>query len=212
MILYHGTSARYLKRILKKGLLPRKLTGKSNWEGDVASKEMFVYLSKCYPVYFALAAIKDDDSLLILKVDVEEAELYPDEDYISKCLHAHHDEFKDVHLRKINPHVALDDYKHHWVDSLKNNGLVSVKDGIPHDGIVDYVIMDPKECAMEILNLGGDAVPIPMNYKLYGPSYEKGLEVLFATRSPREAVLACVNANTLLPPEILAALQQRFAR
>lgn len=43
MILYHGTTNRYLPFILRDGLLPRSQSGiKSNWSGDIESKPNFV--------------------------------------------------------------------------------------------------------------------------------------------------------------------------
>ena len=35
MILYHGTTARHLHAIQQHGLLSRRITGESNWSGNV---------------------------------------------------------------------------------------------------------------------------------------------------------------------------------
>jgi hypothetical protein len=51
MIFYHGTSEQYLHAIQRHGLLPRPITDESNWSGNVASKEGFVY-RRCIEVLF----------------------------------------------------------------------------------------------------------------------------------------------------------------
>jgi hypothetical protein len=104
MILYHGTSARRLHAIQRHGLLPRRTTGESNWSGNVASKEGFVYLTDACPVYFAveaaLAAESTPADLLILKVDVDEGRLYPDEDFIARAVT---DGIQGVRQEEMNP-------------------------------------------------------------------------------------------------------------
>ena len=54
--LYHGTSSRFLDRILKHGIKPRG-KGTSQWD-KFPSRPDLVYLTTAYPFYFAIQAIK----------------------------------------------------------------------------------------------------------------------------------------------------------
>lgn len=52
--LYHGTTTEYLNKILAEGLLPRQVTGTSNWE--LESAEKFTYLTNKWHYYYAYRA------------------------------------------------------------------------------------------------------------------------------------------------------------
>ena len=67
--LYHGTSSRYLSKILDKGLVPRKSRRAiGNWK-DVPSGKDRIYFSAGYAPYFAVAATKGKEQALILEID-----------------------------------------------------------------------------------------------------------------------------------------------
>lgn len=88
MILFHGTSSRFLKPILKHGLRPRKLTGRSTYEGHLESNEELVYLTDVYPLQFAAIAIeKHGGNMLIVSVNVPEEKLLPDTDFTEEGTH-----------------------------------------------------------------------------------------------------------------------------
>ena len=81
MLLYHGTSLKNLLKILSNGsITPRK--GKGNWSKGFISRKGFVYLTDTYPLYFAYTAAKGKDKPVILEIEVDESEIYPDEDFI----------------------------------------------------------------------------------------------------------------------------------
>ena len=108
MKLYHGTSERHLKRILKEGILPRVSSqNEGNWNHTVESATDRVYLTKGYAPYFANCAAEENERWVIIEVDkdklvgMESAFLgitqdsihnrvwerfFPDEDYIENML------------------------------------------------------------------------------------------------------------------------------
>ena len=178
MILYHGTSERYLHAIQRHGLLPRRLTGESNWSGNVASKEGFVYLTDAYPVYFAvgpaLAAEDEPADLLILKVDVDEDRLYPDEDFIAWALT---NGIQGVRQAEMNPYIDPRSYKDMWRLSPEHNGVVCTPEVSP-DRILDHHVIGRSETEL-IFELGVEPMPTPENYGLIGSHYRRCIEVLF---------------------------------
>lgn len=176
IILYHGTSARYEDAIRRDGLLPRNKTGNSNWDGDVISKEDLVYLTDAYPVYFALNAVDDKDDLLVVEVSVLESALYPDEDFIANLLHNQH--YPDIPLRKINPTVVPQKYKKFALKSLQRNGVVATKSVSP-DRIKRFVRLRQSKFNNQLLTIGADAMPIPLNYRVLGGQYRAAMQALF---------------------------------
>jgi methionyl-tRNA synthetase len=68
MKLYHGTDGRNIRRILRDGIHPRKITRKNNWGHSVPSNPHAVYLTTAYAGYFAMLASKSG-LLGIVEVD-----------------------------------------------------------------------------------------------------------------------------------------------
>ena len=87
LLLYHGTSLSKLESILKDGIMPRRLSGKSNWD-DNESHDNMVYLTNSYAPYYSLASLEDDDDkpvVLEIKFDEESMmNLFPDEDALEQ--------------------------------------------------------------------------------------------------------------------------------
>ena len=177
LILYHGTSTEFLPQILEKGLLPRSITGlKSHWDGDVESKPEFVYLTTAYPVYFAIhaaaAAAAENSNPVVLKIRINKKELYPDEDFVDYCL-CSTDRTKIP--GSFNPSINLHDYQQLAPASLKYNGIVSVK-SVNKKNIISHIEL---ESTYKLLFIGGDSMPIPMNYKILGEFYRNCMKILF---------------------------------
>lgn len=180
MVLYHGTSTEYRELIRTQGIRPRCETGQpSNWKGPVESKSDLVYLTSCYPVYFASCAINEVNDefvhdLLILEVNVDPNNLFPDEDFVAYIA-------KEQGLKKplhdINPLIDPRQFQHLAELSLKYNGVVSV-DCVPATHVVREVVIPVKE-AWSILAIGGDAMPIPMNFAILGKMYQQAMQALF---------------------------------
>ncbi len=174
--LYHGTSFQHWQSIKKNGLLPRgQLDTDGNWEGDVISKPELVYLTTAYPVYFALQAAGEDHNLLVLEVEVEVEDLYPDEDFIAYALKQK--PFADLPLAEVIKHIHPFDFKELATRSLEYNGVVSTK-RIPPERIINHCVLEMTKHVRPIMWLGGDSMPIPLNYQILGKQYCKYMKIM----------------------------------
>ena len=173
MILYHGTALHRLDSILKSGLLPRGRGRKGNWDGCARSHDGYTYLSSWMPVYYAANAMQgNEDRAVILKVEVDEVDLYPDEDFVFQNLsHALGKPLEDLQQR-----VKLDRYKKVAKASLAHYGSVATRFVLPGK-ILAHHVLSP---GLRIWGaLGGDIVPALMTYRILGKQYERRLEILF---------------------------------
>lgn len=180
MILFHGSSTVHKDSILKNGLLPRKDTKNSNWSqhhhGLVESKPELVYLTDAYPVYFAYAAVlASGGDLLIVKVEVDENDLYPDEDFMSMIFQKQYG--SQLPLEIINTMMSPLDNQHIAQDCLKYNGIAATRQ-IPPTQILDHRIIS-SDNVHTIMAIGGDSFPIPVNYKFLGNHYKRAIQALF---------------------------------
>jgi hypothetical protein len=87
MLLYHGTSTLFLKKILEEGLTPREKNGNNTWEHnpDISpSKPEYIYLTSHYgyALFYAENACCDDvDAFpVVIEVDVDKENLFQDDD------------------------------------------------------------------------------------------------------------------------------------
>lgn len=148
----------------------------SNWEGKVESKHDLVYLTDAYPIYFARGATDEGDQLLILKVNVNTRNIYPDEDFIARYLQYAH--YPEMTLQDLNPLVDPKEFKQLAKNSLEFNGVCAVKKVTPQN-ILDYRTFDYKNDLRLILQTGGDTTPIPDAYKVMGDMYRTSTNMLF---------------------------------
>lgn len=184
MFLYHGTSTQHLDRILAEGLQPRCVTGReSNWEGDIESKPDFVYLSAAYAIYYAVEAADEPHHPVILQVDWDHLELYPDEDFI-----AYHR--SDGTVESWQAEGALVDPSEHqelWALSLARSGNVCTP-AVPREAILGYRVIPVEGNGGLLLDTGIDAIPAEINYLHLGEYYRRCLGAYFEhdlTEMPR---------------------------
>lgn len=138
MILYHGTSSKYLDIILKKGIKPRA-NKKSNWSEQ--SQKEYVYLTDMYPLFFSLQATKTKkDKLVILEIeghDLDDNLFYPDDDYIwwMQKLKKQPIELEAAgNLIQYNQNI--------WEESLNMLGCIAYRGIVPVNAIKRYAIID----------------------------------------------------------------------
>jgi hypothetical protein len=161
IILYHGTSEANAKKIEKEGFILGK---KYNWK--IKSKKGFVYLSSAYAPFYAMNCDKNGNDLAIVKVEVDEEDLYPEDDFIMYVLK------KPVYTQEELDNINLEDYKHLWKASLKYMGNVAVKsDKIKIIGI--------KYFNGRYLIYKCDPVISPINFQIMGDYYKELSEWIF---------------------------------
>jgi hypothetical protein len=87
LLLYHGTSLSKLESILKDGIMPRRLSGKSNWDNE--SHHNMVYLTNSYAPHYSLCSMDvEEDKPVVLEIKFDEESmmnLFPDEDALEQA-------------------------------------------------------------------------------------------------------------------------------
>lgn len=142
MILYHGTDSKNLESILAHGLLPRKATGNIVYKDKLASNEDFTYLTRWNPVAHAYSI--DENKPVILKVDVDEDDLYPDEDFLERKL-SWDSMIATGKVWQGNPaDIDISQYKDKWEDSYRMFGSVAIR-RVPPEKILAHVVLDPSD-------------------------------------------------------------------
>jgi hypothetical protein len=117
LILYHGTSEANAKKIMAEGFKPGK---KYNWR--IKSKPDFVYLSKSYGPFYAMASTKGDKMALI-KVAIDSKDAYPEDDFVMFT------KGKPVYTQAELDNVDFEKEKELWPASLRFMGNVAAKPG-----------------------------------------------------------------------------------
>ena len=153
LTLYHGTSSAHLDKILKSGLRPR-YSKSSDWE--CASRPDMIYLTSAYPLYFAEHSITHHGGEpVVIEVEVDTLRLYPDEDFLEQATRSEKNREKnpdlatkleglDMEQRTKFFRDSLEEYKHHYSDSLKYLGNCCHKGIIKPKRIRRYVMPDSK--------------------------------------------------------------------
>jgi hypothetical protein len=142
--LYHGTDGQNIRRILRDGIHPRKLTRKNNWGHSLPSNPHAVYLTTAYAGYFALLAAKQT-KLGIIEIDsdlLNEDLLRPDEDFLEQATRKPESDMREqTKMFRDN----IDDYSHLWKKSLEHLGTCSYVGKIPATAITRASVLDYKK-------------------------------------------------------------------
>lgn len=142
--LYHGTNPKWIAKIIKNGIKPRSLTGKSNWERvpEFKSRDDMVYLTYSYPFYFSVQA-SDGLRLAVIEIDItklDEVNFYPDEDVIAQATARMNKlSLKDTHniIKQ-----QIEQVKDKWRGSLEAMGTLSHSGIVPPEAISRYVVVN----------------------------------------------------------------------
>ncbi len=134
IILYHGTDIESSKKISKSGLKPSK----SHWD-NCPSHDDHVYLTDTFPIRFGISkagSVSDDDyKIAIIKIEVSEDDLYPDEDYMAQIPKQFYEVFgldKEIAKMELIEKTLyyrdnIEKYKEFWKQSLDLLGTCSHK-------------------------------------------------------------------------------------
>lgn len=153
--LYHGTTTANLNAIDREGILPRKQTGKGNWDDNVSSIENVTYLTNKWHYSYAIHAyikemqkkhgenfgkfIKERTAFpCYVECKVPKGLLVMDEDYIFS---SHYQQKLKSHLKK-NPHVPYMELPiFDAMECLAQYGTVGVVGNIPPSMIVSFTVL-----------------------------------------------------------------------
>ena len=173
LVLYHGTSEKYLKKIIEEGLKPRGKR-KSNWEEGIGkSRPDLVYLTNCYAAFYASHVSTKKDKPVVLKIEIDTRDfiMYPDEEFVFRTLFGSGKGLS--HAEAVEAYNEIDPTEYSfWREGLQFMGTVSTN-FIPVENIVGYAIGDGMEFLMNC-----DPSISPLNYRFMGGSYKAYLESL----------------------------------
>lgn len=185
MKLYHGTSERNLKAILKDGLKPRGSKATGNWD-TCPSNPKTVYLTNAYALYYALNAARTGNLLVVeIDTDYKMADMFvPDEDAIEQVLRGRDGVAGDMvtrtmHYRKMLP-TLMGGVEHPFVqDSLKALGNCGCMGTVRPWAITRYAIINRKQVDKALLWQAMDPSITVLNYRICGTRYRNMVRWVF---------------------------------
>jgi hypothetical protein len=178
MRLYHGTSLAAWRDIeAAGGIKPRSETngsGRKVWHEHPSNPEM-IYLTDCYGMYFAGAASHEHDSAdaaVLIEVEVDPEDLFPDEDFLEAATRTMKDlpiYGADLAERTEFFRERLWLYPHLAKDSLAHLGTVAHNGEIPIEKITRVVTFNPIP-----LTFVFDPTITMLNHTIMSDYYESG--------------------------------------
>jgi len=190
MKLYHGTTEVVARQALEKGVLPRAESGVSTVWPDCPSRSDMVYLSRAYAPYFAACAAEPGAKWGIIEVEtdlMEETLLHPDEDFLEQATRGRGDLAPlglDMHQRTGWFRTKLEDFQHHWEQSIEHLGNCAYAGAIAPAEITRVVIYDPTSNPFFSVMAVDPHITL-MNYKFLGGSKYKALTDWFFGVEPK---------------------------
>ncbi len=185
MKLYHGTSVNSAEQIIRNGFIPNK---KYNWK--IKSKPGYVYLSLAYAPFYAMASIDESttERVLIL-VEVNEKDLYPDDDFIMYMLD------KPVYTQIELDKIDLEDFKEHYKESLQYLGNACAK---PEN----IKIIGHRKFDAKLIFQVCDPSITPTNYRFMGDYYKALTKWIYEGNNPIEFLQSDFNPMKLNEEQI----------
>jgi len=201
IVLYHGTNACNLKSILTKGLKPRSQTGINNWRNlgaHRASVPDFTYLTDSYPLFFANAALVQQDKKsvdetmrlrafpVVLEMSVDTNDLYPDEDFLGYVIqHKYEIPYDDAcYIVTGDNGRILHNNQKMWDLCLKHQGTVAHKGVVPPSAITRIAIIRNFPLMMFGLSDHGYSTQI---HSILGPIYRAKVKWVFGDGNYHDA-------------------------
>lgn len=181
--LYHGTSSKFLTRIMSYGLKPRGSRRRGNWEA-YPSRQDFVYLTTAYAPYFAwnAADTKKGEKALIVEVNpafLHESSLFPDEDFVAQAISSTEKRpISEVHGKVRDTILYYGDLAEASIEHLGN---VAHRGTIEPDAITRYATIDLKQ-QRDLAWACLDPSISCINYKICGSKYRSIISWIFGDR------------------------------
>ena len=192
--LYHGTSSRWLKNILKVGLEPRgSHPARDNWK-HVAhrSHRRCVYLTDSYAPYFSHNTCRNEDEAVIIEIRLDslnQTNLYPDEDFLEQITRGRDELSGDMSSRTIAYRKRLFEFDRFtptgnanyplwWQLSLASLGTCSHKGVIPVQAI-SRIVTYPYSSNFQLTFVWNPTISL-INQRICGDRYRELTRRLFA--------------------------------
>lgn len=222
--LYHGTSAKHLTAILTDGIKPReelqadgKVTHRpGNWQEYPSIPDM-VYLTTCYPLFFANTATEEaGEDLVVFEIDLDDLDhdnLFPDEDVISQSLlHEEQKEDPDITLEDVHNGVVetgIDSWQHLWERAMEVLGNVGHRGTIPPEKIKRYCVihMDKMKGRWNLISSMMDPMIMPMNFQIKGWFYTQFVQWCFGDVDVLPHYTECENVLGSIDPKLLEKMK-----
>lgn len=188
VLIAHGTAAAHLSAIAQRGIAPRGVTGRNNWEHTVGSNKRTVYLTSAYALYFASQASAPDATGTLALIEVlpdlvAATRLQADEDAVEQIMRARpKDEPARVHGWDMERRTIWYRSRAHlypWQDSLLALGTCGHR-GIVAPQSLGRVVTVSHETSMDlILRYGLDPIISVQAFYYIGAKYTEAQRWLF---------------------------------
>lgn len=192
MILYHGTSSRYLDQILAEGIKPRGRKG-GNWKHSTRSNPKAVYLTNAYALHFGKQAARQQDKIAIFEIDTSPLNwlrFAPDEDFLEQATRVD-PEF--AHLEALSMHERTEwfkkrahkEYGPNWEKSLNALGTCAYYGTVPKNSLLRVATFS---CNSPICWHSDPTITL-MNYAIMGSFYRNLIKRIFGDQDFERDVL-----------------------
>jgi hypothetical protein len=178
--LYHGTSESVVRKVLKEGLKPRRMSrNKGNWKDTVPSNPSLVYLTVAYAPYFAMCA-SGDEKWGILEIDtdlLDESSLLPDEDFLEQGTRRQKLPAEwglngaDMQKRTRFFRDNLHSFQALWTKSIEGLGNAAHHGQIPLEAITRATIFDPSQNKRMMMDAADPLISM-LNFAHLGNKYK----------------------------------------
>lgn len=194
--LYHGTRSSHLALIDKNGLVPRSLSGSSNWAHTVESREDAVYLTSAYALHYANACEAPGWPTL-LEIDTEKLDpllFASDEDGVAQLKQGRLQAGAGTSLSYATEYWRERIHTVHPSTSLGSIGNCTYFGVIETSAISRVLVLTPHD-AMRLTMQACDPVVSVANFRFLGPEYQEFMRWVFDAKKPWKA-----HFNEVQPP------------
>ena len=182
MKIYHGTSERYLPKILREGLKPRKPGTVGNWDKAISGYGR-VYLSSAYALFYAMHAVsRSADRAVVLKIDADKMDptrFLPDEDWLKQLLPTESSSTTPGRLKKARS-LAFE-YPHLAWRSLEEHGTIAYN-GVVNPRAIEEVALIEAKALTKIVLRGYDPTVNTLNMAIMGDIHKGWHRWLFGEK------------------------------
>ena len=182
-LLYHGTTARSVLKILEQGLRPRGRR-KGNYANALSSDNRNVYLTTIYgPAYACRSRPRWSEMLAVVEIDftyLDTSFLRPDEDFLAQSILPFH--LPADAASRLAVHEAVrrrgDDFQEMWGASLDGLGTVAYQGIVPPEAVTRVAVFDPKLVPEMVFAMGDTTITV-MEHRTCGPQIAAWTRWLF---------------------------------